>query len=416
MKKKGHLTLFLLCIAIISITDILSAQCATANSLQHRGGAITCQFPFLHQDDINHYVNRLETTDLSSWLQEKNETASRSNYQWKTKNLRVLLLTNHADIISVAQIEKLKLAMNLHLVDIAKANNSNQLNWANMPIVEEIIIKEYPKELASIFDFVGYLVFSDPDIRNGDTELNKLVRQWSKDYDINTIINLMDAPLDIPFSGSAQIYCSEPGEFMTVSIKKNNTISLADKYLVQFAQACVHTISHTNYANHQKTQKEDEKSLMCIENNNADGQVFETMMFNGTKDQKLRPKKTKPFGKVWSESNANQIIDTYIQRGLLLPLFDYENQTDTDQQELIIEEEINLFPNPVDEILTIEVENDIQYDLSVYNTNGKLIQKQTIESFVTQLDVSNYDSGIYIFEFYCANSGKRVTKKIEKIK
>lgn len=415
MKKNVRLTLFFLCVAIFSNTEILKAQCSTTNALQHQGGAITCHFPFLGQEDVNHYTNRLQTTDASTWYDEKSDAAQRTSKQWKTTNLRILLLTNHADIISDSQLEKLKLAMNLHLVEIANANQKDYLEWSHMPIVEEIIVEEYPQELANMFDLVGYLVFSDPDPRNGETQLNKMVKELAAEHDINTIINLMDAQLDIPFMGAAQTYCSDPGEFMTVSIKKNNTISLSDKYLVQFAQACVHTLGHTNSANHQKALSEEEESFMCHDNH-AYGQNFESVMVNGLKDQKMRANKSKPFGNSWSESNAEQIINTYIQRGLLLPLFDYNNDPADENPDDKIENVVALFPNPVDELLTIEVANDTQYEMTIYNINGKLIKKQTLDSFVTELDVSTYDSGIYIFEFFCANSGERFTKKIEKIK
>lgn len=415
MKKYGYLTLIFLCVAILSNSNEVQAQCSTANSQQHRGGAITCNFPFLGQQDLNHYMERLQSIDPADWMDEKIEASQRTSKQWKTTNLRILMMTNHSDIIDESQIEKLKLAMNLHLVDIAKANKNDFLEWSHMPIVEEIIVEKYPENLSALFDVVGYLVFSDPDQRNGETQLNKLVRELAEEHNANTIVNLMDAQLDIPFMGAAQVYCNDPGEFMTVSIKKNNTISLSDKYLVQFAQACVHTIGHTNSANHQKGLGEEESTLLCQEDNHAYGQDFESVMINGLKDQKMRAKKSKPFGSSWSDSNAEEIINSYIQRGLLLPLFDYNNDQTVEKPDDKVEDIIAIFPNPVDEILTIEIANDTQYEMKVYNLNGKIMKQQTLDSFVTQLDVTNYDSGVYIFEFFCANSGERFTKKVEKI-
>lgn len=415
MMKKFTKFLFLICLAIISNSELLQGQCSTANFQSHRGGVITCNFPFLSQNDIDHFVDRLESTDADVWYEEKNQTADRSAQQWKTTNLRILMLTNSDDIISPVQLETLRLAMNLHLVDLAKANNSDQLEWAHMPIVEEIILHEYPEEIRNMFDMLGYLVFSDPDQRNGETPLNNYVRDLASANKINTIINLLDDPLDLAFRASAQTYCNDPGEFMTVSISKNNTFSLANKYLVQFAQACVHAISHTNYANHQESFAKEESTNICMDYNHAHDGDYESLMVNGTKTQIDRDQKSKPFGNSWSKSNSEQIINTYIQRGLLMPLFDYNNQAVTENADDKEENLIAVFPNPVDEILTIELSNAVQYDLSVYNVNGKLISQQTLESFITQVDVSTYDAGMYIFEFYCANSGERITKKIEKI-
>ena len=415
MMKKLNNLLFLICLAIISIPTLSQAQCSTANFQSHKGGAITCNFPFLSQADIDHFVDRLESTDAQLWYQEKEETADRSIQKWKTTNLRILMLTNSDDIISPVQLETLRLAMNLHLVDIAKANNTDQLDWAHMPIVEEIILQEYPEELQNMFDMMGYLVFSDPDQRNGDTPLNNYVRDLASANDINAVINLLDDPLDLAFRASAQIYCNDPGDFMTVSISKNNTFSLANKYLVQFAQTCVHALSHTNYANHQESLSEVENTALCLDHNHAHDGEFESIMVNGGENQIDREQKTKPFGNSWSKSNSEQIINAYIRRGLLLPLFDYNNQEPTELADNEEENLISVFPNPVDQILTIELNNPVQYDLSIFNLNGKLVEQQTLESFTTQVDVSTYDAGIYILEFFCESSGERVTKKVEKI-
>jgi len=415
--KNINSLLFIIFLAIISTPQLLQAQCATANFKSHKGGAITCNFPFLHQDDVDHYIQRLEDTDADTWYEKKINKAGRSEQKWKTTNLRILMLTNSDDIISEVQLETLRLAMNLHLVDIAKANNSDQLDWSHMPIVEEIILQEYPQELQNMFDMVGYLVFSDPDNRNEDTPLNNYVRDLASANNINTVINLLDDPIDVAFRASAQIYCNDPGEFMTISISKNDKVSLANKYLVQFAQTCVHAIGHTNYANHQQSLAASEKTSLCMEHNHARDEGFESMMVNGLENQINRTKKTKPFGNSWSKSNSQQVVNTYIQRGLLLPLFDYNNQAEQKSEEDTKEENIiSIFPNPTEDLLTIELNNDIQYNLSIYNVNGKLVNQQILESFTTEIDVSSYDAGIYILEFFCKSSGERITKKVEKIK
>jgi len=412
MKK---LYTFLFCLFIFSIPHLTLAQCSTANFQSHQGGAITCNFPFLHQHDVDYYMERIEETDAQLWYDEKNGEAQRSAQKWKTTNLRILMLANTDDIISSAQLETLRLAMNLHLVDIAKANNSDQLEWSHMPIVEEIILKAYPEELQDMFDMLGYLVFSDPDNRNGDTPLNHYVRELASANNVNTVINLLDAPIDVAFRASAQIYCNDPGEYMTISVSKNDKFSLANKYLVQFAQACVHAIGHTNFANHQSSLAAEESTSHCAQNNYANDGAFESIMVNGLIDQNNRSQKSKPFGDSWSKGNSEQVINTYIQRGLLLPLFNYDNQS-KDEKEEKKQNFISVFPNPVDELLTIELKNDIQYDLSIFNVNGKLMNKQTLESFTTQIDVSTFDAGVYILEFFCASSGERITKKVEKIK
>jgi len=131
--KNFNSTIFSTFLAVFLTANFLQAQCTSANFQNHRGGAITCNFPFLHQDDVDYYVERLEDTDADVWYEEKNKEAERSLQKWKTHNLRILMLTNSDDIISPAQLETLRLAMNLHLVDIAKANSNDQLDWMLCP-------------------------------------------------------------------------------------------------------------------------------------------------------------------------------------------------------------------------------------------------------------------------------------------
>ncbi len=409
MKLKNQFFIFLCCFLTFNIGY---SQCNATQIKSNKGGVISCNFPSLHSQDLEFFKNRLETAAKENWDINRLEERQRRPNQWNTKNLRVLILANNKDIITEGQLSELKLAMNLHLTDIAKAYHNNSLHWSQVPVVEEIILETYPEEFLEIFGSIGFLVFSDPDPRNGETPLTGYVTELIKKHDINTLINLVDTYQDIPFKGSAQVYCSDPGEYMSVSIKKNNTIALSKKYLIQLAMACVHTIGHTNFANHQESFKEAEESNHCNEDNFAFANGVETLMCNAKEGVKSRTKTSGTFGQKWSKDNADKIIDAYMQRGLLVPTFEF--QTENDDEEEIVENNISLFPNPVDQVLTIELENEIKYQLSVYNSTGALMKKQVLESFITELDVSSFVSGLYILEFYCEGTGERVIKKVEK--
>jgi len=410
MKLKNQFFIFLCCILTFNIGY---SQCNATHLKSNKGGIISCNFPALHPKDLDFYKARLETAAAENWELKRTEQNQRRAQQWNTKNLRVLILANNDDLLSENQLQELKLAMNLHLVDIAKAYNNELLHWSQVPVVEEIFIETYPEEFLETFGSIGFLVFSDPDPRNGETPLTEFVTELIDKHSINTLINLVDTELDIPFKGSAQVYCSDPGEFMSVSIKKNNTIALSNKYLVQFALACVHTIGHTNFANHQEAFKFKEESNHCNEDNFAFANGVETTMCNVEEGIKVRANTSSTFGEKWSKDNANKIIDTYMQRGLLVPAFEFQAEKPGDEE--IVENNISLFPNPVDQILTIELEQEVKYQMSVYNSAGDLIQKQQLESFITELDLSSFVSGMYIFEFFCEGTGERVIKKVEKI-
>jgi len=76
---------------------------------------------------------------------------------------------------------------------------------------------------------------------------------------------------------------------------------------------------------------------------------------------------------------------------------------------------LNLFPNPAKEMVTIDLSNltDKNISLSVTDVTGKIIYTQEVNSVETiRLDVSDYTSGIYFITF--AGEQTRINKKIIK--
>jgi len=67
--------------------------------------------------------------------------------------------------------------------------------------------------------------------------------------------------------------------------------------------------------------------------------------------------------------------------------------------------DVSIYPNPVSEMVTIDVDNFLKVE--VYNTVGQLIETQTVQRF----DVSNYNTGIYFFKVFDANNNS-VTKRV----
>ncbi len=56
---------------------------------------------------------------------------------------------------------------------------------------------------------------------------------------------------------------------------------------------------------------------------------------------------------------------------------------------------VTLFPNPTAEFLTIHFENVSEYDISVFDLYGKLIQNKKTDEPITVLQLSQLPSGIY---------------------
>jgi hypothetical protein len=72
---------------------------------------------------------------------------------------------------------------------------------------------------------------------------------------------------------------------------------------------------------------------------------------------------------------------------------------------------INIFPNPVSEILYIQNSNPISIKSSLYSINGKLLQ--TIKTPIQEIDVKKLNNGVY-FLVIETNSGEKFSKKIIK--
>ena len=70
---------------------------------------------------------------------------------------------------------------------------------------------------------------------------------------------------------------------------------------------------------------------------------------------------------------------------------------------------VNVFPNPVSDILTIDVEKPVE--LEIFNMFGQMIQKSSLNTFDNQISCQNLESGQYIFKLTDAEK-QSVFKKV----
>ena len=70
---------------------------------------------------------------------------------------------------------------------------------------------------------------------------------------------------------------------------------------------------------------------------------------------------------------------------------------------------INIYPNPVGDILNIEVYGNFAYHIKIFTIDGKLISKHVNDSTI---DTSNLPNGIYFLEITAINTGQRAFKKV----
>ena len=57
---------------------------------------------------------------------------------------------------------------------------------------------------------------------------------------------------------------------------------------------------------------------------------------------------------------------------------------------------INIYPNPSDDIIKIEIENQINATIKIYNVSGGLVFRKAVDSKTEKINVSDFLEGIYI--------------------
>ncbi len=69
------------------------------------------------------------------------------------------------------------------------------------------------------------------------------------------------------------------------------------------------------------------------------------------------------------------------------------------------EDKILLYPNPVKDMLIVELGNqaDIVKQIEIYNTTGMLVDIRTVSSMEETFDTNSYPDGMYILKFICDN-------------
>jgi len=76
--------------------------------------------------------------------------------------------------------------------------------------------------------------------------------------------------------------------------------------------------------------------------------------------------------------------------------------------------ELSLFPNPVNETLTIQISDSKIYEISIFDLQGRIILEKQIFSHINTLSTSAWNNGIYqvkITDF----EGKSINKALVKI-
>ncbi len=64
---------------------------------------------------------------------------------------------------------------------------------------------------------------------------------------------------------------------------------------------------------------------------------------------------------------------------------------------------MNIYPNPAEDLLTINLDNEITGRLNVYDLTGQIVLTQDIQSALKlEIDIKKIPSGLYIIKLICS--------------
>ena len=121
---------------------------------------------------------------------------------------------------------------------------------------------------------------------------------------------------------------------------------------------------------------------------------------------------------VVTDNSALQLIDNHdtFHMEIISWTIDYATLGITDISSIVNKIEISMFPNPVDDILSVKVENN-QYEnitLKITSLDGKKVLENTLSNSVINLiELNQLTSGMYVISFN-SDSEFLISKKIIK--
>ena len=75
--------------------------------------------------------------------------------------------------------------------------------------------------------------------------------------------------------------------------------------------------------------------------------------------------------------------------------------------------ELLLYPNPVNDLLTLQLRESASYSFEIFSINGRIIQRRNFIGSTHQIDLSSFQKGIYIITI--RSKDFVTTKKIIKL-
>jgi hypothetical protein len=85
-----------------------------------------------------------------------------------------------------------------------------------------------------------------------------------------------------------------------------------------------------------------------------------------------------------------------------------EAEKEAEKKDIASDQEITIYPNPTNGLLNVNIPDlgEGTAVLGVYNVNGKLVYKKTLNNTLSQVDIKNQPSGIYLFKITIGGNSK----------
>ena len=141
---------------------------------------------------------------------------------------------------------------------------------------------------------------------------------------------------------------------------------------------------------------------------NAQVKEIETISAGGGSSQNENLELSWTLGQlviVTGELNENSVTQGFHQTVITI--------TNLNEEENAIQ--LNVFPNPVDEVLIIESSESNDFEYSIYNENGELVISGKLTDARNHISLTQLNRGTYILYVKDKNSSKLNSYKISKL-
>ncbi|CAM3903754.1 MULTISPECIES: ELWxxDGT repeat protein [Flavobacterium] len=164
----------------------------------------------------------------------------------------------------------------------------------------------------------------------------------------------------------------------------------------------------------------NELFFIASDDPSGSGSIFDLWVSNGTQQGTI--KIAPPIAPNIGPLNENERNFTVVNNSLFFTASFNSNgnelwkltATNLSASEFDWSNELKVYPNPSDDLVTIQFQNDFKGSYSLFNHLGKQILTHTINSLETQISLEKYTSGMYLLVLSSDNGEQIQTYKILK--